>query len=126
MPREISHEVSRLAAQRVANAAKENLSFRLEQRAEREFQTKPFAGYSIASPRLRAHACPRTGEPQCLRTYWPDIDSQVGKSCSGPFWQPNFSASSRCSRSSKVPAFTSLPQRWLTTRPLPRPLTSTR
>ena len=34
--------------------AKENLFFLLEQRAEREFQTKPFAGYSIASPRLRA------------------------------------------------------------------------
>ena len=42
------------AAQRVAKVAKENLFFRLEQRAEREFETKPFAGYSIPSPRLRA------------------------------------------------------------------------
>jgi len=43
-----------IAAQRVAIAAKENLFFRLEQRAGREFETKPFASYSIASPRLRA------------------------------------------------------------------------
>jgi hypothetical protein len=54
MPHAISAAISRLAAQRVANQAKKNLSFRLEQRAEREFQTKPSASYSIASPRLRA------------------------------------------------------------------------